>query len=67
VHGFPSLRASMQGYLAVEPCLRPPNGPFVLNSLSKPHLTASSRMEIGNVKLLIFFKAINNNLLWLIM
>jgi hypothetical protein len=68
VHGFLSLRESMQGwYIAVEPCLRPPNGPFVLDSQSKPHLIASSHMEIDNAKLLIFFKPINNNLLLLIM
>jgi hypothetical protein len=57
----------MQGYLVVEPCLHPPNGPFVLNSLSKPHLTTSSGMKIDNVKLLIFFEANDNNLLRLIM
>jgi hypothetical protein len=67
MHKFPSLRTSMQGYLTVEPHVRPSNRPFVLDSPSKPHFTTPSRMEIDNANLLVFIKAVNNILLRLVM
>jgi hypothetical protein len=66
MHGFPSLHANMHRHLAVEPCLRPLGGPFILDGQSQFRLAASSRMKVQNTKLLKLLNVINIHLLRLI-
>jgi hypothetical protein len=63
----PSLWANMQGYHAVKPGFRPSGWPLVLDSQNKRRLTTLPCIKIDNAELLKPLKAINNNLLWLIM
>jgi hypothetical protein len=66
IHSFSPLHAHVRRHHAVEPRLRPPSGPLVLDGRSQPHPITPPGMKVYAAKPLIFLNPVGIHLFWLV-